>query len=119
MGGDETEEEPVEKTRRAVVDRAEPVRVERPTAGDRAELREERASRRDEQRDRVAQRDARGGDPSGQGVRGRERLDLGDLASVLVGRVEVGEQRGDQSAAVIAKRLALGGWERLADRAGG
>src|SRR5262245_31620320 len=49
--GDESEEQPVEQARRAVVDRAEPVGIDRSAPGDGAELRQERAPGGDEQRD--------------------------------------------------------------------
>jgi len=65
MSGDETEQEPVEQRRGAVVDGRETVRVERSPASDDAELGQERPASRDEQRDRLGQRDCgRGESPS-------------------------------------------------------
>jgi hypothetical protein len=115
VGGDEPDEEPVEERRGILEHRAEAIRRERPTAGDGAQLREERAAGRDEQPDGLGQAQARGretaaqvlGEGFGPGFRGR-------AGGVVIG-VQVGDERRDEPRPSVrnASRWAAGTAARM------
>ncbi len=116
--GDEREQQPVQQRGRHVVQLADPGRVHAaPPRRDR-QLREERPARRDEHRDRVAHRDAVGGQALAQLLGQQHRLALREDPP-LPRLVEVAHERVDEPAAGLTEALPLlDGDERARVQAG-
>jgi len=109
MRSDHHDEQPIEGGRRALVDIRELARLQRPSPPDRADLREERLTRGNEERDGIRQADACGREPDSQGL---DELD--GAVERGVGRgggpgVKVLHQRRDELPPLHPKCLAVSG----------